>query len=193
MRWLLHLHYQYLHLLGNTNHWVCSCTSFYNNKNQNTKIIFIIFKGETYPEILLELAPLCKQYAEVGTPKQAKQAIRLIYFLNYYNVIIVFYLLFVIYYLLYFRCMYVNKTEKPIEYFTEILEVIKNSLVPGHPNYRTAIVSLGHIAYNLPQKFPIVIKNIVSRKVMYCKINFMQFKLDFHLIKVFYRLLKNYL
>ncbi|XP_026466131.1 sister chromatid cohesion protein PDS5 homolog B isoform X1 [Ctenocephalides felis] len=95
--------------------------------------------GETYPEILLELAPLCKQYAEVGTPKQAKQAI---------------------------RCMYVNKTEKPIEYFTEILEVIKNSLVPGHPNYRTAIVSLGHIAYNLPQKFPIVIKNIVSRKIV---------------------------
>lgn len=56
-------------------------------------------------------------------------------------------------------------TESQNDLFSEILDVIKNSLTPGHPNYRTAIVSLGHIAYNLPDKFPIIIKNIVSRKV----------------------------
>lgn len=36
---------------------------------------------------------------------------------------------------------------------------------PTSEHYRTAIVALGHIAYNLPDKNPLQIKNIVSRKV----------------------------
>ena len=35
-----------------------------------------------------------------------------------------------------------------------------------NPHFRTSLVSLGHISLNLPEQFPVIIKNIVSRKVV---------------------------
>lgn len=93
---------------------------------------------EEFPEIMNELAPLCRQFAETGTPKQAKGAI---------------------------RCIYVNMPELHDTLFPYILETIKTNLTPESPHYRTAIVSLGHIAFNVPDKCKVQIKNIVSRKV----------------------------
>lgn len=48
-----------------------------------------------------------------------------------------------------------------------LLQKVKENLNPASSNYRTAIVALGHIAYNLPERYPIHIKNLVSRKVSY--------------------------
>jgi len=39
-------------------------------------------------------------------------------------------------------------------------------LEPGNPNYLTAIVALGHLAYNAPQTFPVIVKNTISRKIV---------------------------
>uniref|UniRef100_U5EGZ1 Putative sister chromatid cohesion complex cohesin subunit pds5 n=1 Tax=Corethrella appendiculata TaxID=1370023 RepID=U5EGZ1_9DIPT len=97
---------------------------------------------ESFPQIVDELAPLCKEFSVVGTPKQAKHAI---------------------------RCMFVNtQTDQDTTsaMFTEIVESFKLTLNPVNEHYRTAIVSLGHIAYNLPEKYHIQIKNIISRKIV---------------------------
>lgn len=97
---------------------------------------------ESHQDIVDLLAPICKTLAVNGTPKQAKNAI---------------------------RCLYVNinvQDEQPIPVFSEILDCFKTTMLPGHPSYRTAIVSLGHIAYNLPQQYLIQIKNIISRKIV---------------------------
>lgn len=60
-----------------------------------------------------------------------------------------------------------NATETQDAVFTEILEIIKNNLDPAKGDqYRTAIVALGHLAFHLPDKFPIQIKNLVSRKIV---------------------------
>lgn len=85
-----------------------------------------------------QLAPICKEFAETGTPKQAKGAI---------------------------RCIYVNLPDLHSTLFPSILETIKENLCPESPYYRTAIVTLGHIAYNVPELCKVQIKNIVSRKV----------------------------
>ncbi|XP_067006125.2 sister chromatid cohesion protein PDS5 homolog B-A [Anabrus simplex] len=95
--------------------------------------------GELFPDIVRELVPVCKKFAQIGTPKQAKQAI---------------------------RCLYINMVQGSDAVFTEILEKIKENLTPDSEYYRTAIVALGHIAYNLPDKYPVHIKNIVSRKIV---------------------------
>ncbi|XP_050671417.1 sister chromatid cohesion protein PDS5 homolog B-B [Leptidea sinapis] len=86
-----------------------------------------------------KLITLCKAYAEVGTPKQAKNAV---------------------------RCLFVNVPEQRTQIFTEILDTLKTTLHPQSDHYRTAIVTLGHIAHNLPDNFPVHIKNIVSRKIV---------------------------
>lgn len=93
---------------------------------------------EEFPEIMNELATICKQFAESGTPKQAKGAI---------------------------RCIYVNMPDLHDSLFPHILDLVKMNLTPESEHYRTAIVALGHIAYNVPDKCKVQIKNIVSRKV----------------------------
>ena len=51
--------------------------------------------------------------------------------------------------------------------FAEVLEQVKENLTPERGEaYCTAIVALGHIAFHLPEKFPVHIKNIVSRKIV---------------------------
>ncbi|XP_046671895.1 sister chromatid cohesion protein PDS5 homolog B isoform X2 [Homalodisca vitripennis] len=94
---------------------------------------------EQFPEEMNQLVPICKNFVESGTPKQAKQAI---------------------------RCLFKNTTGNVETLFSEILEKVKENLTPTSPHYRTAIVALGHIAYNLPDYYPIHIKNLVSRKIV---------------------------
>lgn len=107
---------------------------------------------ESHPEIVELLAPLCKHYATCGTAKQAKHAI---------------------------RCLFVN-SNLPQERaaptsdskalvdnaFQEILDTTSQNLSPTSEFYRTAIVAFGHIAYNLPERFNIALKNIISRKIV---------------------------
>ncbi|XP_034943211.1 sister chromatid cohesion protein PDS5 homolog B isoform X2 [Chelonus insularis] len=91
------------------------------------------------PDIMNLMVPICKKFALTGTPKQAKQAI---------------------------RCLFVNMTNIHDTIFPEIIERIKTTLIPTSEHYRTSIVTLGHIAYNLPDKYHISIKNMVSRKIV---------------------------
>ncbi|CAG9131425.1 unnamed protein product [Plutella xylostella] len=93
--------------------------------------------SEVCPALFPRLITLCKAYAEVGTPKQAKNAV---------------------------RCLYVNVPEERVALFTSLLETLKATLTPASEHYRTAIVTLGHVAHNLPAAFPVLVKNIVSRK-----------------------------
>lgn len=114
---------------------------------------------DSHPEVLEFLAPICKHFAINGTPKQAKHAI---------------------------RCLFVNshstmaekdaedeeeshqkKIKKQIDgIFQEIVDATNHNLQSTSEHYRTAIVSFGHIAYNLPERFNIPLKNIVSRKIV---------------------------
>ena len=113
---------------------------------------------DSHPVVLEDLAPLCKHFAINGTPKQAKHAI---------------------------RCLFVNaqstiqekdaedvetsqkKIKKQIDsIFQEVVDATNQNLQSTSEHYRTAIVSFGHIAYNLPERFNIPLKNIVSRKIV---------------------------
>lgn len=100
---------------------------------------------DSHQDVLEELGPICKELALSGSPKQAKHAI---------------------------RCMFVNTetsehiVSPAIDIFGELVESFKTSLNPEHAHYRTAIVALGHVAYNLPEKYQVQIKNIISRKIV---------------------------
>ncbi|XP_014241753.1 sister chromatid cohesion protein PDS5 homolog B-B isoform X2 [Cimex lectularius] len=94
--------------------------------------------SEQFPDEMNQLLPICEEFAVNGTPKQAKQAI---------------------------RCLYVNLGEHN-SLFNDILTKVKANLVPESGNYLTAIVALGHIAQNLPDKFPVHIKVVISRKIV---------------------------
>jgi sister-chromatid-cohesion protein PDS5 len=50
--------------------------------------------------------------------------------------------------------------------FQEIVDETNKNLSATCEHYRTAIVAFGHIAYNLPERFNIPLKNIVSRKIV---------------------------
>ena len=81
------------------------------------------------------------QFIKLGTPKQAKQAM---------------------------KCMYMNTTDNQDKVFSGILDVNKENLM-GEKNkqhYLTAIVALGHLSFHLPEKFHVQIKNLVSRKIV---------------------------
>ncbi|EDW00733.1 sister chromatid cohesion protein PDS5 homolog B [Drosophila grimshawi] len=108
------------------------------------------------PAILVELAPICKDFALMGTPKQAKHAV---------------------------RCIFVNsqssstattdgggsastttQTVHPI--FNEIIEDLRIKLAPNCEYQRTKIVTLGHIALNMPQAFLTPVKNMIARRIV---------------------------
>ena len=96
--------------------------------------------GESFPHLARILIPKCQVFAESGTPKQAKQAV---------------------------RCLHTNcSADDTADVFNKILEKIREQLTFDSPHFRTSVVSLGHIAYNMPEKFMIPIKNIVSRKIV---------------------------
>jgi sister-chromatid-cohesion protein PDS5 len=94
---------------------------------------------EQFPELMDTLAPICKNLAQTGTPKQAKGAI---------------------------HCIYKNMPVLHEHLFPDILSSVKDNLCPESPHYRTAIVTLGHIAFNVPERYKVQIKNIVSRKIV---------------------------
>ncbi|GAB0090696.1 pds5 [Sergentomyia squamirostris] len=110
---------------------------------------------DSHPAELRNLIPICKEFAISGTPKQAKHAV---------------------------RCLYVNMTPSTAnnggtdqvgenseigDVFAEIIECLKYNLSPEQgKKYRTAIVCLGHIAYNIPDRFHVPIKNIISRRIV---------------------------
>jgi len=96
--------------------------------------------NETFPDLHNALKEICLKYIKLGTPKQAKLAI---------------------------KCLYLNTVENIEEVFSGVLEGIKENL-NGEKNrqYLTAIVALGHLAFHLPDKFPVQIKNLVSRKIV---------------------------
>ncbi|RZC37489.1 hypothetical protein BDFB_011099 [Asbolus verrucosus] len=96
-----------------------------------------IVADEQFPELMDALAPVCKNLAQTGTPKQAKGAI---------------------------HCIYKNMPALHEQLFPDILNSVKENLCPDSPHYRTAIVTLGHIAFNVPERYKVQIKNIVSRK-----------------------------
>ncbi|ALC42216.1 pds5 [Drosophila busckii] len=110
------------------------------------------------PAILEELAPICKDFAIVGTDKQAKHAV---------------------------RCIFVNSqssstasadgngngsasttTQNVHPIFHEIIETLRVKLTPDCENQRTMIVTLGHIALNMPQAFLTPIKNMIARRIV---------------------------
>nr|XP_045585415.1 sister chromatid cohesion protein PDS5 homolog B-B-like [Procambarus clarkii]XP_045585416.1 sister chromatid cohesion protein PDS5 homolog B-B-like [Procambarus clarkii] len=95
--------------------------------------------GELYPDLASVLIPICQRFAESGTAKQAKHAV---------------------------RCLHTNCTSESDEVFERILEKIKEQLTFDSTHFRTSVVSLGHIAFNMPDKFLVPIKNVVSRKVV---------------------------
>lgn len=97
-----------------------------------------VVADEQFPELMDTLAPICKNLAQTGTPKQAKGAI---------------------------HCIYKNMPVLHEHLFPDILSSVKDNLCPESPHYRTAIVTLGHIAFNVPERYKVQIKNIVSRKV----------------------------
>ncbi|XP_074036685.1 cohesin associated factor B pds5 [Leptinotarsa decemlineata] len=94
---------------------------------------------EQFPELMEELAPICKNFSQTGTPKQAKGAI---------------------------HCIFKNMPDLHETLFPSILDTIKDNLTPSSAHYRTAIVTLGHIAFNIPDRYKVQIKNIVSRKIV---------------------------
>lgn len=99
--------------------------------------------------ILEELAPICKDFALSGTVKQAKHAVRCI-FVNTQPVVSV-----------------IDGTTPYVHpIFTEIIETLRSSLNPNCANQRTKIVTLGHIAYNMPQTFSTPIKNMIARRIV---------------------------
>uniref|UniRef100_A0A1B0AGA6 Uncharacterized protein n=1 Tax=Glossina pallidipes TaxID=7398 RepID=A0A1B0AGA6_GLOPL len=109
--------------------------------------------SEVNPEIMTDLAPICKDFALNGTIKQAKHAVRCVYVntqsLNGQEGVLV---------------TATTPTIHPI--FHEIVESLRSSLTPNCENQRTKIVTLGHIAYHMPQAFTIPIKNMIARRIV---------------------------
>jgi len=96
--------------------------------------------NDSFPDLHDILQRICEQFINLGTAKQAKQAM---------------------------KCMHMNTSENVDKVFNGILEKIKENLMGEKNNhYLTAIVALGHLAYLLPDKFPVQIKNLVSRKIV---------------------------
>jgi len=85
------------------------------------------------------LVPHCENILVNGTPKQAKQAV---------------------------RCLNTNMKESARnQTFSQVLDVLRVNLDPTNPNYRTAIIALGHIALLMPDEFKVEMKGIISQKV----------------------------
>lgn len=121
----------------------------------------------SFPGVMKNLEPVCKELAMSGTPKQAKHAI---------------------------LCLYVNSNAQTVtgsnggganssaetsggggengatpgegDLFGEIVDSLKVTLNADHEKYRTAIVTLGHIAQHMPERFLVPIKNLISRKIV---------------------------
>ena len=96
--------------------------------------------SELFPDMQDILERICLQFVSLGTTKQAKQAI---------------------------KCLFKNTTENQDQVFAKVLEEIKVKLSGDKDkHFLTAIVALGHLAFYMPEKFPVQLKNLVSRKIV---------------------------
>ncbi|KAK3896136.1 hypothetical protein Pcinc_000185 [Petrolisthes cinctipes] len=95
--------------------------------------------GEVYPDLASVLIPICQRFAEYGSPKQAKHAI---------------------------RCLHANCTSDSDDVFKRILEKVGEQLTFDSENFKTSLTTIGHIAFNMPEKFLAPIKIIVANKVV---------------------------
>ena len=96
--------------------------------------------NDLFPHLQDVLERICVQFISQGTTKQAKQAV---------------------------KCLYVNVTANQDRVFSLILDVIKDKLNGDKDKITlTVIVALGHLAFHLPEKFPIQVKNLVSKKIV---------------------------
>lgn len=93
---------------------------------------------EAFPNIFSSLLPVLQSMAKMGTPKQAKHAI---------------------------KCIGVLCKNKAA-IFTPIVEHLKTCLNHDSANFLTALVSLGHIAQSCPQEFAVDLKGIVSKFIV---------------------------
>lgn len=59
-----------------------------------------------------------------------------------------------------------NNDVREVDVIQELVESLNDDLNPASKHYRTAIVVLGHIAFNQPDKYNTQIKNIISRKIV---------------------------
>lgn len=102
--------------------------------------------------IMEELAPVCKDFACEGTPKQAKHAVRCIFINSQAELI--------------GGIDHVDppKTVHPI--FNEIMDNLRSTLKPNCPRQRTKVVTLGHISFNMPKAFSERIKNMIARRIV---------------------------
>lgn len=92
-----------------------------------------------HPEIASELIPVLMGFTKTGTVKQAKHAV---------------------------KCLYVVTEAKEL-HFGSIVEELKTShLTLASPHFRTALVTLGHIAYHCPESFAVAIKGVVTKIVV---------------------------
>lgn len=107
----------------------------------------------SYSHILDDLVPVCKDFALSGSPKEAKHAVRCI-FVN---------------------SQVVDDTEivngvqsqpKVHPVFNVIVDALRITLSAKYDHFRTKIVTLGHIAYNMPQAFTMAVKNMIARRIV---------------------------
>ncbi|XP_054724365.1 sister chromatid cohesion protein PDS5 homolog B-A-like [Uloborus diversus] len=96
-----------------------------------------VLEGQ-YPNICGRLQPMLERFIENGTVKQAKHAV---------------------------GCLNVMVTNKE-RVFGQIIDRLKTSLTLHSEYFRTALVSLGHIALLCPDLFGMQIKSIVSKVVV---------------------------
>ncbi|XP_052794341.1 sister chromatid cohesion protein PDS5 homolog A-like isoform X2 [Mya arenaria] len=90
------------------------------------------------PDVFSKLLPILQHTAKIGSPKQAKHALRCI------NKIV--------------------KNKEPV--FSQIFEYVRNNLKPESANYITSIVALGHIANMCSEAFSSSMKTIVSKDIV---------------------------
>lgn len=132
------------------------------NKNYTSSYVLNAFThlgrykplASAYPEILDDLVPVCKDFALNGFPKEAKHAVRCI-FVNTQTIDGVE------------MINDVHQNEPNVHpVFNVIVDALRNTLSVKYDRFCTKIVTLGHIAYNMPQAFAVPIKNMIARRIV---------------------------
>ena len=95
--------------------------------------------GDAFPHLADKLLPLSQEFITNGSPKQAKQAV---------------------------KCLHINLPNQAPTVFNSILDQLRDQLTFDSTNFKTAVVAMGHIAFHMPDKFTITIKNTVARKIV---------------------------
>uniref|UniRef100_A0A1A9W528 Uncharacterized protein n=1 Tax=Glossina brevipalpis TaxID=37001 RepID=A0A1A9W528_9MUSC len=109
--------------------------------------------AEIKPDIMCELAVICQDYTLNGTVEEAKLAVRCIYensqSLSYQE-----------------RLLDISATPQIHPIFYDIVKSLHNSMNPNYNNQCTKIVTLGHIAYQMPQAFSVSLKKLIGQYIV---------------------------